>query len=247
MKVNSEGAVRTIDAFRLPPGRILARKYEILATLGAGWEGEVYRIRERNTGIERAAKLFFPQRNIGNKAARAYANKLHKLRDCPMLIQYHTEESIVIRKTKITVLVSELVEGELLSEFLNRQPGKRLHHFQALHLLFSLANGIEQIHKRREYHGDLHSDNIIVAGQGLSFDLKILDLIQWGTPKRQSMQDDVCDVIRIFYDALGGARFYAKQPEHVKYIIRGNRRSLILRRFPTARHLRKHLEQLRWH
>ena len=40
--------------------RLIARKYEVVSHLGAGWEGEVYKIRERNTKIERAAKLFFP-------------------------------------------------------------------------------------------------------------------------------------------------------------------------------------------
>ena len=40
-----------IESFDLEPGRILARKYEIVSKLGGGWEGEVYRIRERTTGI----------------------------------------------------------------------------------------------------------------------------------------------------------------------------------------------------
>jgi tRNA A-37 threonylcarbamoyl transferase component Bud32 len=238
--------VRHIESFDLAPGRTLARKYEVLSRLGAGWEGEVYRIRERSTGVERAAKLFFPHRNVRNRTARAYARKLHTLRDCPIVIHYHTEETVVIRRTPITVLVSEYVEGELLSEFLKRQPGGRLHAFQGLHLLHALATGIADMHRRREYHGDLHSDNVIVERVGLEFELKILDLIQWQAPKREILQDDVCDVIRIFYDALGGARLYPKQPREVKDIIRGNRRSLILKRFPTATQLRLHLEKLRW-
>jgi serine/threonine protein kinase len=238
--------VKTIESFDLVPGRILARKYELLSKLGAGWEGEVYRIREKNTGIERAAKLFFPQRNIRNRAAKAYARKLHNLRSCPIVIHYHTEETVVIRRTPITVLVSEYVEGELLSEFLKRQPGGRLHPFQALHLLYALATGIADIHRKREYHGDLHADNVIVERYGLNFDLKILDLIQWEAPKREGLQDDICDMIRIFYDALGGPRFYSRQSRQIKDIVRGNRRSLILKRFPTATHLRLHLENLKW-
>ena len=238
--------MKTIEAFDLAPGRTLARKYEIISKLGGGWEGEVYRIREKNTGIERAAKLFYPERNVRNKAAMAYARKLHSLRDCPLVIHYHTEETVLIKRTPITVLVSEYVEGEILTDFLERQRGGRLHPFQALHLLYALAKGISDIHRRREYHGDLHSDNIIVEHYGLEFDLKILDLIQWAAPKREGLHDDICDVIRIFYDALGGARFYATQSKRIKGIIRGNKRSLILKRFPTATHLRLHLESLGW-
>jgi serine/threonine protein kinase len=238
--------VRSFEAFDLVPGRILARKYEVLSRLGAGWEGEVYRIREKNTGVERAAKLFFPQRNVRNKAAKAYARKLHNLRSCPIVIQYHTEETVVIRRTPITVLVSEYVEGELLTDFLKRQPGGRLHSFQALHLLYALAVGIADIHGKREYHGDLHPENVIVEGCGLGFDLKILDPFHWEAPKREGLQDDICDMIRIFYDALGGSRLYSRQPRQIKEIVRGNRRLLILKRFPTAMHLRRHLENLRW-
>ncbi len=238
--------MKTIEAFDLAPGRTLARKYEIVSKLGGGWEGEVYRIREKNTGIERAAKLFYPERNVRNKAAMAYARKLHSLRDCPLVIHYHTEETVLIKRTPITVLVSEYVEGEILTDFLERQRGGRLHPFQALHLLYALAKGISDIHRRREYHGDLHSDNIIVEHYGLEFDLKILDLIQWAAPKREGLHDDICDVIRIFYDALGGVRFYATQSKRIKGIIRGNKRSLILKRFPTATHLRLHLESLGW-
>jgi tRNA A-37 threonylcarbamoyl transferase component Bud32 len=235
-----------IESFDLKPGRILARKYEIVSRLGGGWEGEVYKIREKNTHIERAAKLFFPQRNPRNKTARAYARKLHKLRACPIVIHYHTEEIVHLRRQPITVLVSEYVEGELLSDFLKRQPGSRLHATQAIHLLYALVVGMECIHKAREYHGDLHSENIIVESYGLHFQLKILDFFQWQGPKRAVLQDDICDLVRILYDALGGARFYAKQPKQIKAICLGLKRSLILKRFPTVNHLRQHLEALRW-
>jgi hypothetical protein len=237
---------KEIETFGLAPGRILARKYEVVSRLGAGWEGEVYRIREKATGIERADKLFYPQRNPHNRAARFYARKLHALRRCPIVIQYYTEETVVLRRTPITVLVSEYVEGELLTDFLKRQPGKRLPPVPALHLLHALALGLEQIHRLGEFHADLHSDNIIVEHYGLRFRLKILDFFRWQAPKREGYQDDICNLIRIFYDALGGARLYARQPRVIKRICCGLKRSLILQRFPTAAHLRQHVETLRW-
>jgi hypothetical protein len=235
-----------LDSFDLAPGRILARKYEVLSRLGRGWEGEVYMVRERTTHIDRAAKLFFPHRNPGNRTARLYARKLHKLRGCPIVIQYHTEEIVPFKRQPITVLVSEYVEGELLSALLKRQPGGRLRATEAIHLLYALVVGMECIHRTREYHGDLHPDNIIVQSYGLEFQLKILDFFHWSGPKRAVLQDDICDLVRLLHDALGGSRFYSNQPQQIKAICLGLKRSLILKKFPTVTHLRQHLEGLRW-
>ncbi len=233
--------------FDLQPGRVLARKYEVLAQLGSGWEGEVYKIKERNTGIERAAKLFFPKRNPKNKTSKAYARRLHKLRDCPSVIQYHTEETISFQKAPITVLVSDYVEGEVLSGFLERQRGKRLHPFQALHLLDAVADSVECMHRHGEYHGDLHTDNIIVSRCGLHFDIKILDFyFHASMTQRDSKHQDICDMIRLYYDALGGARHYAKQPQAVKDICLGLKKTLIRKRFPSVTHLRAYLRKMRW-
>jgi serine/threonine protein kinase len=237
---------RTIESFEFKPGRIIAGKYEVVSLLGSGWEGEVYRVCERTTGVERAAKLFFPQRNRYDRATKFYARKLHKLRHCSILIQYHTQERIVFRREPITVLISEYVEGELLSAFLKHQPGKRLMPFEGLHLLHALAAGIEEIHHAHEYHGDLHDDNIIIRRQGLSFKVKVVDIYNWGTPDANNIRDDVCDLIRIFYDAIGGARFYAKHPREIKNICCGLKRSLIVRKFRTAGHIRQYLETMTW-
>ena len=82
-----------LESFGLRPGRKLARKYVVGELLGQGWEGEVYHVTEAATGIERAAKFFYPKRNPGNRAINFYAKKLNKLRDCSILIQYHTQEA----------------------------------------------------------------------------------------------------------------------------------------------------------
>lgn len=235
-----------IERFGLSSGTIVAEKYEILLRLGAGWEGEVYLVRELATGIERTAKFFFPHRNVGDKALKFYARKLHRLRHCPVVIQYHTQEGMEHRDIPVSFLVSEFVAGELLSSFLRRQPGRRLTGFQGVHLLYALAKGIECIHQTGDYHGDLHPENIIVERYGLGFELKLLDMFQWGPPSAANIRADVFDLIRIFYDALGGQRHYARHPPEIKYICSGLRRSLIAKRFRTAGQLRAHLELMHW-
>ena len=54
-------------SFYIPPGSVIAGKYQVIARLGGGWEGEVYRIVEMATGVECAAKIFFPVRNVKNR------------------------------------------------------------------------------------------------------------------------------------------------------------------------------------
>ncbi len=238
--------VPRISSFDLRSDTILADKYKVVDRLGAGWEGEVYLIRERATGIERTAKLFFPHRNLNDRAARFYARKLHKLRACPIVIQYHTRETIMHDGVPVSALISEFVAGELLSDFLARQPGGRLSAFQAIHLLHALARGIECIHATGDYHGDLHTDNIIVQHYGLGFELKLLDMFHWGAPRSENIHDDVVDLIHIFFEALGGQKYYARQPREVKEIVCGLKRSLLLKKFRSALDLRTYLETMEW-
>ncbi|MCW9024181.1 MAG: protein kinase [Gammaproteobacteria bacterium] len=246
MKNQKRNKPPVISNFDLPAGRILAGKYEILSRLGAGWEGEVFLVREHPSGIERAVKLFYPQRNPRDKIANFYARKLHKLRHCPIVIQYHFSGIIHYRKIPITFLVSDFIEGELLCDFLDRQPGKRLTPFQALHLLHALAIGIESIHAMKEYHGDLHTGNIIIQRFGLGFDLKLLDFFHWGAPSQENIYFDVINMVKLLHEAIGGAKHYSKQPKVIKDICRGLKRSLILKNFRTAGQLREYLEMLSW-
>jgi hypothetical protein len=238
--------VPRIEAFNFQPGRVLAGRYVVEEFLGSGWEGEVYGVTELRTGIPRAAKLFYPQRNIRDRAMQFYARKLERLRHCPILIQYHHSEVVRFRGVKVACLISELVEGKLLEDFVARQPGKRLLPFEALHLLHALAVGVAPIHRLREYHGDIHDRNVLVARRGIAFDVRLVDFYEWGRPDRGKIQDDVVQLVRVLYDIVGGRERYARQPPEIKAICCGLRRDLIARKFPTADHLRTHLESFPW-
>ena len=238
--------MQRITSFNFEAGKLLANKYKIVQKLGSGWESEVYLLQEIRTGIECAGKFFFPHRNQKGLTSIRYAKRLHRLRHCPIMIHYFTQEKLMYKNQEIAFLVSEFVDGELLSDFLKRQPRKRLFPFQALHLLHALAKGFEMIHRAGEYHGDLHADNIIIHRYGLGFDLKVLDTYFWNTPKPENRRDDICDIIRVFYDSLGGQKHYSKQPEVVKNICCGLKRSLILKKFRSSSQLRHHLESLAW-
>ena len=236
----------TIKAFDFSEGEVLAGRYEIVRRLGQGWESEVYLVKERATSIERAAKVFLPARNPGNKVARKTAKKLHELRHCSALIQYITHEAIELGGQQVNMLISEYVDGQVLAEFQASQPSRRLGTFEAMHALYALCIALEPIHQHREYHGDMHSGNVIIKRYGLGFEVKLIDIFHHRQRKSLSIQNDVIDLIRIFYDMLGGRRYYARQPAQVKQICLGLKRTLISKRFRNAGQLRRHLETLRW-
>ena len=71
-------------------------------------------------------------------------------------------------------------------------------------------------------------------------------MFNWGPPDADNIRDDVCDLIKIFYDVIRGARFYAKYSKVIKDVCCGLKRSLILRKFRTSGHLRQYLETLTW-
>jgi serine/threonine protein kinase len=227
----AQHAVR-ITSFGLEPGQRIGDKYLVEAFLGGGLQGEVYRVTELQTRVRRAAKLFFPQQNQGGRTARNYAQRLDRLRDCPIVIQYHHAETVRIAGVDVTCLLSEYVNGILLSDFLAKHPGGRLPAFKALHVLYPLVCGLEQIHRQGEYHGDIHPWNILIRPRGVFF----------GRPSAQHRREDIIDVVRLLYAMVGNRRRYARQPPAIKAICRGSQRNLILKSFPTASHLRRHLE-----
>jgi hypothetical protein len=200
--------------------------------LGSGWEGEVYVIIERATGIRRAAKFYYPHRDPMGRAAITYARKLDALRHCPILMQYHHQEIAYFHRRKITVVISELVEGKKLSEFLAAQPQQRLSTFEALHVLYVLAKGISAHPRpRRISLVDIHDDNIMIRRAGIGFEVKLLDFFDLGRPSRTKIHKDVLNLIQVFHTIVGGHKRYSRQPQVVKDIIRGQKDSLILDRF----------------
>lgn len=232
--------------FNLSEGRVIGNRYTVLQKLGSGTEGEVYKVCENLTKQIRAIKLYYPKKNPKFKTSIIYSNKLNKLKDCPIVLNYISHEVLNLRSEKVACLTCEFIEGELVSEFVEKQKGKRLDIFPALHLVYSLVVGLESIHLNGEYHGDLHIDNVIIKKFGLQFDIKILDFFHWGDSKKENRKEDIIKLINIFYEILGGQKRYKNLPPSIKNIICGQKRTLILQKFKTITQLRLHLENMDW-
>lgn len=235
-----------IDTFGLRAGRRIGNRHQVVRRLGSGTEGEVYQILEDDTGIHRAAKLYFPHRDPKQRSIIWHARKLNALRHCPVVLQYHHTETVEVAGRAVRCLISELCEGEQLERWIALHPGRRLPPFRALHVLYHLVRGLEAIHALGEYHADVHSQNILIRPMGVGFEVKLIDFYNWGKPARYKQQQDIMDTIRVFHECLGGREHYRNQPPEVRRICAGLRWKLVLQRFPTMTALRRHLEHFEW-
>ncbi len=236
----------TPKTFGLSKGDRLTWRYEVIERIGAGSEGEVYKIREKATGLTRAAKLYFHDKADVTKRFVRYARKLDALRDCDIVVKYLHAEEVWINDRFIYCMISEYFEGLLLEDLLKQYRGRRMPPFEALNLLYALTIGIEEIHARKEFHGDLHKGNIFVERNGVFFRLRIIDFHEWGRSAAVERRADVISIVRLLYDLAGGREHYQKQPAAIRDICMGNRSDLILKKFPTVFHLRAHLETFEW-
>ena len=143
-------------------------------------------------------------------------------------------------------MVSDFVDGQILSKFVATQPRKRLSCFEALHLFYALTEGVEKIHYLGEYHGDIHTDNIMVKRKGLGFEIFLVDFFDLGRSTKDKIQSDVYDLIAVLYELAGGAKGYAKADPRIRRIIKGRKRGLISKQYKNARQLRLALENLDW-
>src|SRR5262245_3943721 len=141
--------------------------YEVLAPLGAGGMGEVYRARDTRLGREVAVKVL-PQLAAGSpealtrfeREARAVAALSH-----PHILAIHDFG----REGDVVYSVTELLEGETLRERLEAAavpPRKAADYTQ------QIARGLAAAHDRGIVHRDLKPDNVFLTRDGL---VKILD------------------------------------------------------------------------
>lgn len=234
------------DYFGLKPGDRLGSEYEVTGFLGSGWEGEVYKVVERATGVLRAAKLFYPQRNVAGRAILRYARKVDKLKHIPAIIQYHHRGSARVDGASVEFVVSEYAPGKLLSQIIEDRDGDPFPSFEALHIIRAVAQAVAPIHRAGEYHGDLHPLNVMVRREGLWFRIKLLDFFDLGKATKAKIADDVVDIMKILYELVGGSVHYRYAGSEIKRFVQGRRWTLVKKQLRNADDLLAALDTFSW-
>src|SRR5271165_5980525 len=148
------------------PGTRLG-SYEVLAQIGAGGMGEVYRARDSKLGRDVAIKVL--PANLADDPERLSrfqreARMLATLNHPHIAAIYGLEES-----TSTTALVMELVEGPTLADRIAAGP---IPLDEALPIAMQIAEALEYAHDHSVIHRDLKPANIKVKPDGT---VKVLD------------------------------------------------------------------------
>ena len=141
--------------------------YEIIAPLGKGGMGEVYRARDTRLRREVALKLL-------PDAAAHDADSLHRFdRETRAVATLNHPSILAIHDTgsfrSVPYAVTELLQGESLADRLRGGP---LHPDKAVEVACQIADGLAAAHDKGIIHRDIKPDNIFLTHEGRA---KILD------------------------------------------------------------------------
>ncbi len=177
--VPSPDSVRS-DPF--PPGTAIAR-YRVVAFIGSGAMGDVYRAHDRTLDREVALKVLPPELTGDRERVRRFAQEARAASALshphivtiyevgharPTLSVRPIDDRRPLRRTDVHYIAMELVEGQTLREALAGPLQQR----RALELLAQVADGLGKAHHAGIIHRDLKPDNILVANDGYA---KIVD------------------------------------------------------------------------
>lgn len=152
-----------IDASRFVAGTVIANRYRIVARLGKGGMGEVFRAEDLTLNLPVALK-FLPAAT-GAKAAIAVENLINEVRTARRIGHPNVCRVYDVGMHEGGPFVSmEFVDGEDLATLLNRIG--RLPEDRGTAIARQLCSGLAAAHEQGVFHRDLKPSNVMIDGKG---------------------------------------------------------------------------------
>lgn len=168
-------------------GALLDGRYRILAQLGTGGMGSVYRAEHEAIGRAVAVKVLHPE-HCGSPAERERFRREAKV--AVKLRSPHVVETLDFGEDPEgrLFLVMELLDGEQVRAVLAREG--RLAPERVVRLLRQLLAGLQAAHAAGIVHRDLKPENLWLDGSGTTERLRLLDfgIAKWTGPASGSAQ-----------------------------------------------------------
>jgi len=224
----SSSSAANLSEGRFLPGRLLAGRYRIIALLGKGGMGEVYRADDLTLGQPVALKFLPDEAARDEGLLERFKNEVRIARRVS-----HPNVCRVYDVGEVdghTFFTMEYVDGEDLASLLRRIG--RLPEDKALDIARQLCAGLAAAHAKGVLHRDLKPANLMLDGRGqvviTDFGLAgIADQIQGaevrsGTPaymapeqfagKEVSTRSDIYSLGLVLYEVFTGKRAFPEKP-----------------------------------
>jgi tRNA A-37 threonylcarbamoyl transferase component Bud32 len=158
----------------LAPGTLFDDKYDIVALLGAGGMGEVYKARHVHLGAFRCIKVM----KSSLMADEVYRQRF--LREARLATQIHHHNVAVVHDFSIlaggaSYMVTEFIDGTTVRQW--EAANGRFPLALATEVAMQVLAGLEYIHRRGLLHRDVSADNVMLAFDADDhLTVKIIDL-----------------------------------------------------------------------
>lgn len=219
----------TSHAVLFSPGTVLGGRYEIVAQLGMGGMGAVYKAYDREVQRDIALKVIRPE-----------------LAENPQILQRFKQELILAREVThpnvvriydigeaegVKFITMKFVQGQDLASLMT--DGKGMEPNRAADIIYQVCEGLEAVHKQGIIHRDLKPGNIMldeqgrvvlmdfglargVEGEGMTQTGAMLGTMQYMSPEQAKAEpldqrSDIYTVGLIFYEMLTGVSPYASE------------------------------------
>jgi tetratricopeptide (TPR) repeat protein/predicted Ser/Thr protein kinase len=152
----------------LEPGRVLGNRYEILAVLGEGGMGAVYKVHDREVGGYAALKVIRPEMANRPEVLQRFKQEL-------ILARQVTHKNVIRihdlgEADGVKFITMDFVEGHDLSSMI-REQGK-FSPDDAAGIIAQVCRALDAAHSEGVVHRDLKPQNIMVDTQGR---VKVMD------------------------------------------------------------------------
>jgi len=148
------------------PGMVVSGRYQVLAEIGRGGMGAIFRARDAELDETVAMKVLAA--DIDAETAARFVQEIKIARSIvhPNVVRVHTFE----KWRDFRLLMMEYIDGVPLPRWMERVP--RPSRADRLHVAMQAAAGLEAAHRAGIVHRDIKPENILVTGAGQA---KVLD------------------------------------------------------------------------